>query len=181
MIAPTPTRLVLLLGAAALLAGCHATAHGDNGEQASITIGNSADAGGGNGQQSVAIDVPGFSAKVNVPNLNIGGDTKIEDMPLFPGTKVSTVNIAADGADGSGGDSKGNVAMAFSAPGKAQDVVNWYRDQAGKHGWAAQPASGANQFEATKTGADSHGPARFALQVADGAQGSTGRFLVTGR
>lgn len=185
MTAFTSGRLAPLLAAAALaLAGCHASVRGDNNENASITIGSDSGEGGagsGNGQQSVAIDVPGFSAKVNVPDLDIGGDTKIEDMPLFPGTKVSSVNISADHADGSGGDSKGNVNMSFSAPGKAADVVSWYRDQAGKNGWTQQPPGGANQFEATKADSGSRSPTHFALQVADGAHGSTGRFLVTGR
>jgi hypothetical protein len=176
--------LVLFIAVPALaLAGCSLKAHGDNDEDASITIGdgNAADGGNaaaGNGQQSVSIDVPGFSAKVNVPDLDIGGDTKIEDMPLFPGTKVNGVNISAH--DGDGDDSKGDVTMAFTAPADTGKIVAWYKDQAGKHGWDVVPATGENQFEATKQEAG-HAPTHFALQVASATGGSSGRFIVTGR
>ena len=176
-----PILATVLLGGALALAACSVKTHGDNGQDASITIGNGAAAGGsGNGQQGVSIDVPGFSAKVNVPDLDIGDDTKIEDMPMFPGTKVNGVNITAHGNDGSGGESKGDVTMAFTAPGKPADVVNWYKDQASKNGWEAVPPSGENQFEATKRdGKDS--PTHFALQIASATGGSSGRFIVTGR
>ncbi|PXA84905.1 hypothetical protein DMC47_38640 [Nostoc sp. 3335mG] len=174
---------MLLAGSALALAGCDIKAHGDNGEDASITIGggNATDDGAsaGNGQQSVAINVPGFSAKVNVPDLDIGGDTKIEDMPLFPGTKVNGVNISAhDGSDG--GESKGDVTMAFTAPADTAKVIAWYREQAGKHGWDVVPATGENQFEATKQ-EDGHAPTHFALQIASATGGSSGRFIVTGK
>jgi hypothetical protein len=179
---PAPRMLALFAAGSALaLAGCSVKTHGDNGEEASISIGNSADAGsGGNGQQSVAINVPGFSAKVNVPDLDIGGDTKIEDMPLFPGTKVSGVNISAHDSDGSGGESKGDVSMTFTAPADAAKIVDWYRTQAQQHGWDIVPPSGANQFEATKQ-ESGHGPTHFALQVQSATGGSSGRFIVTGR
>jgi hypothetical protein len=177
-----PALALLLAGAALALAGCNIKAHGDNGEDASITIGNGADgttASAGNGQQSVSIKVPGFSAKVNVPDLDIGDDTKIEDMPLFPGTKVNGVNISAqDGSDG--GESRGDVTMAFTAPADTARVIAWYKDQAGKHGWQVVPATGENQFEATKQ-EDGHNPTHFALQVASATGGSSGRFIVTGR
>jgi len=186
---PTSTPRIFalcLVGAALALAGCDIKAHGDNGEDASITIGggNGADgttASTGNGQQSVSIKVPGFSAKVNVPDLDIGGDTKIEDMPLFPGTKVNGVNISAHDGDGDGeGDSKGDVTMAFTAPADTGAVIAWYKDQAGKHGWDVMPATGENQFEATKR-EDGKSPTHFALQVASATGGSSGRFIVTGR
>lgn len=180
---PRPIPAILCLAGAALaLAGCSLKAHDGNGSDASITIGNGADGtvlSAGNGQQSVSIKVPGFSARVNVPDLDIGGDTKIEDMPLFPGTKVNGVNISAH--DGGGdGDSKGDVTMAFTAPADAGKVIAWYKSQAGKHGWDVVPATGENQFEATKR-EDGKDPTHFALQVASATGGSSGRFIVTGR
>lgn len=179
--APAVAAALVAASTALLLAACSVKSHDNTGSDASITIGNGADAGGsGNGQQSVAINVPGFSAKLNVPDLDIGDDTKIEDMPMFPGTKVNGVNIAAHDSDGSGGESKGDVTMAFTAPGKPDAVVGWYRDQAGKNGWEALPPTGDNQFEATKRNGG-HGPTHFALQVASAAGGSNGRFVVTGR
>ncbi len=176
-----PGATLLLIGTALALAGCSLKTHGDNGEEASITIGNGS--GGnvavGNGQQGVSIDVPGFSAKVNVPDLDIGGDTKIEDMPLFPGTKVNGVNISARDGDGDT-DSRGDVSMAFTAPADTARVIAWYKDQASKHGWDAVPATGENQFEAIKRDAGKD-PTHFALQIASATGGSSGRFIVTGR
>jgi hypothetical protein len=173
--------LLLAAGTALALAGCNIKAHGDNGEDASISIGNGAggNAAAANGQQSVSINVPGFSAKVNVPDLDIGGDTKIEDMPLFPGTKVNGVNISAHDGD-TGGESKGDVTMAFTAPADTGKVIAWYKDQAGKHGWDIAPVTGENQFEAIKR-EDGKDPTHFALQIASATGGSSGRFIVTGR
>jgi hypothetical protein len=173
----------LLAGSALALSACSLKTHGDNGQDASITIGNgaaSSDADAGNGQQGLSIDVPGFSAKLNVPDLDIGDDTKIEDMPMYPGTKVNGVNISAHDGDNSGKDSHGDVTMTFTAPGDPAKVVNWYRSQAGKHGWEATQANGENQFEAIKREGD-HAPTHFALQVATATGGSSGRFIVTGR
>jgi hypothetical protein len=173
----------LITAAGLALAGCSVRAHGDdgNGATASISIGNTTDGNSpGNGQQSVSINVPGFSAKLNVPGLNIGSDTtQIEDMKLYPGTAINGMHISGQAGDGSGGDSRGDVDMGFTAPVGAAQIVGWYRDQAQKGGWTIVPPAGANQFEATKHegGRDTH----FALQVAATGTGSNGHFLVTGR
>lgn len=173
-----------LLAAALLVSACSVHTHDSDGNtaDASITIGNSTDGnGGGNATQSVSINVPGFSAKVNVPNLNLGTDTtKIDDMQIFPGSKVSGVKITGQASDGSGGDSKGDVEMAFSAPADPAKVIDWYRGQAQQQGWTIVPPSGANQFQASKT-ESGHGTTQFALQVAGTGGSSTGRFVVTGR
>lgn len=175
-----PASLPLLV-AALLLAGCggHAEKADGNVTTASITIGNTTDGnGGGNGTQAVAINVPGFSAKVNVPDLNLGTDTtKIDDLAIFPGTKVNGVKITGQAGDGSGGDSRGNVEMGFTAPADPAKVIQWYHDQAQRQGWTIVPPSGANQFQANKPGSDA---TQFALQVTNAAGGSSGRFLVTG-
>jgi hypothetical protein len=166
-----------------LLAGCSVRAHEDNGNgaSASISIGNTADGNDpGNGQQSVSINVPGFAAKLNVPDMDIASSTtEIGDMKLYPGTAIHGMHITGQAGDGSGGDGQGNVDMGFTAPVEAGRIVDWYRDQAQKTGWTVVPASGANQFEATKRehGRDSH----FALQVANKGSGSDGHFLVTGQ
>ncbi len=172
----------LLLVAALLLPACSVRTHDANGNRdASITIGNSTDGNGGGNTQSVSIDVPGFSAKVNVPDLDLGSDTtKIDDLAIFPGTKVNGVKITGQASDGSGGDSKGDVEMGFSAPGDPAKIIDWYRGQAQQQGWTIVPPSGANQFQATKT-ESGHSATQFALQVAQAAGGSSGRFFVTGR
>ena len=179
--APRLAAAPLLIGAL-LVSACSVHTHDstDNAD-ASITIGNTTDGnGGGNGTQSVSINVPGFSAKLNVPDLDLGGDTtKIDDLLIFPGTKVNGVKIMGQASDGSGGDSKGNVEMGFSAPGDPAKIIAWYRGQAQQQGWTIVPPSGANQFQATKQ-ESGHGTTQFALQVAQSAGGSNGHFFVTG-
>ena len=170
----------LLIGV--LVSACSVHTHDNDGNtDASITIGNSTDGNGGGNAQSVSINVPGFSAKVNVPDLDLGTDTtKIDDMQIFPGTKVNGVNITGHASDGSGGDSDGDVQMGFTAPGDPAKIVAWYHDQAQKQGWTIVPPAGANQFQATRQ-KSGHGTTQFALQVANAAGGSSGRFFVTER
>ncbi len=171
----------LFLPAALLLAGCSMHTH-DNGQDstASITIGNGGEDGSGN--HAVSITAPGFSAKMDLPNLDLGtGSMQIEDMKIFPGTKIQGVNITGETAksDDEDASSRGQVAMGFTAPGGVDQVIAWYRDQAQKTGWTIVAPTAGNQFEATKPG--EHGPAHFALRVAATASGSDGHFTVTGR
>ena len=174
-------RTAPLLAAALFVAACSVHTHDSDGNtDASITIGNTTDGNGGGNSQSVSINVPGFSAKVNVPDVALGGDTtKIDDMQIFPGSKVSGVKITGQASDGSGGDSEGNVEMGFTAPADPAKIVDWYRSQAQQQGWTIVPPSGANQFQATKQ-KSGHGTTQFALQVNNAAGGSSGRFFVTG-
>jgi hypothetical protein len=165
---------ILIIG----LAACHAEVKGDNGATASISIGNDAEHGEGGNGQSVSINVPGFSGKMTVPGLNLGDDAKIDDMPFFPGTKVTGINVTGESGDGSGGHGKGQVDMTFTAPGDTDRLVAWYRDQAQQHGWTVVPPAGGHQFEATKDKAD--GTSRFAVQMAPQGGGSAGHFLVSG-
>lgn len=176
-----PSAAILLAGTALLIAGCSVRTH-DNGQDssASISIGNDADDGSGN--HAVSITAPGFSAKMNLPNLDLGtGTMQIEDMKIFPGTKIHGVDIAGDAGKGDDEDASGRglVEMGFTAPGGVDQVIAWYRDQAQKTGWTIVTPTAGNQFEATKPG--EHGPTHFALRVAATASGSDGHFTVTGR
>lgn len=172
---------ILLTGTALLIAGCNVRTH-DNGQDssASITIGNGGEDDSAN--HTVSITAPGFSARMDLPNLDLGtGTMQIEGMKVFPGTKIHGVDIAGDVDKGDDEDArhKGEVAMGFTAPGDVGQVIAWYRDQAQKTGWTIVTPTAGNQFEATKPG--EHGPARFALRLAPAASGSDGRFTVTGR
>ena len=171
---------ILLAGTALLLAGCSVHTH-DNGQDssASISIGNGGENGSGN--RSMSITAPGFSAKMDLPNIDLGtGTMQIEDMKIFPGTKIRGVNIVggADESADESGDGKGQVEMGFTAPGGVDQVIAWYRNQAQKTGWTIVTPTAGNQFEATKS--REHGPARFALRIAPTATGSDGHFTVTG-
>ena len=75
---------------------------------------------------------------------------------------------------------KGKVRFAYLQLGWAGPEIIHKEDLLGKHGWQAAPATGENQFEATKQ-EDGHAPTHFALQIASATGGSSGRFIVTGR
>lgn len=160
-----------------LLAGCDVRAHDEGGNTtASISFGNSTDAAGAdaNGAHTVSVDVPGFSAKVKVPDMSFGSDTThIDNLKIFPGTSIHGVNVRGD----AGGE--GDVDMAFTAPADTGKVLAWYRDQAQKEGWTILPATGANQFEASHD--DEKGrPTRLAIRIGGEGSGSSGHLLVTG-
>ena len=168
------------------LAGCSDRTHDKNGnETASISFGDgnsmTADGGGGNAADKiVAINVPGFSAKVAVPGLDLGGkDTDIDGIALYPGTKMNGVNIDAHDNDGTGGESQGRVDMAFSAPAGPGQLLAYYKGAARNAGWTEQPPAAGQQFAATKT--DGKGKtAHLAMSVTGVASGSTGHFTIDG-
>lgn len=161
-----------------LLAGCDVRTHDEGGDTtASISFGNSSADVGSNtkGSHSVSVDVPGFSAKVKVPEMALGSDTThIDNLKIFPGTSIRSVNVSGD----TGGE--GNVTMTFSAPADTGRVLAWYRDQALKGGWTIETATGNDKFVATRNDENDR-PTRLAIEIGDDGGGSSGRFLVTGR
>lgn len=176
---PLP-RAVMALGVAGLLlTGCKIRAHdGDDNMTASISLdsGDNATVGAetGNGARSLSINVPGFSARMKVPDLALGSDTThIDNLRIFPGTSIHGVNVHGD----AGGE--GDVEMAFTAPADSAKILAWYRDEAQKEGWTIDAPTGGNQFEATRT-EEGHGPTHLAIRIGADGQGSSGRFLVTG-
>jgi hypothetical protein len=177
---PRPLLFSLIAAAAPalLLGGCkrHTDDAAANSSTAAISITNASDGSG----QSVSVTVPGYATKVELPQLQLGSATQIENMKLLPGTRVATVDVRAQAGDGSGGETRGNVSMRFSAPASADAVVDYYRGEAQRNGWTIVPPGGNEQFAATR--ANTHGgTTRFGLQVMPGSgTDSTGRFTVTG-
>ncbi len=167
----------LAMASGLLLAGCDVRAHDEGGNTtASISFGNSSEPAGPDGKdaRTVSVDVPGFSAKVKVPDMAFGSDTThIDNLKIFPGTSIHGVNVRGD----TGGD--GNVEMAFTAPADTDQVLAWYKDQAQKEGWTIEPATGDDKFVATHQD-DNDRPTRLAIQIGDDGKGSSGRLLVTG-
>lgn len=164
------------------LAGCSASTHGTAGnESASISFGGDDNSANGSDGKTVSVDVPGFSAKIAVPGLDVGGkDTDIDGIALYPGTKLDGVNVHADAADGSGGDSQGRVDMGFSAPATPDQLLAYYKGAARQAGWSEQPPAAGQQFAATKT--DGKGkPEHLAMSIAAAGAGATGHVLIDGQ
>lgn len=149
-------------------------------DTASISFSGLDNAAGANNDaaRSVAVSVPGFSAKLNVPGLSIGGDMSIDGIPFRPETRIGAVNISGAAGDGSGGDDHGTVEMRFTDPGAPDQVLGYYRQAAQKGGWTEVPPAAGQQFAATKAKDD--GTEHLAVQIGAAASGSTGRFVVTG-
>jgi hypothetical protein len=137
-----------------------------------------ADGGAGNAQ-SLAIQVPGFSAKLDVPGLSLGPSAfDLDGIPLAPGTRVTGMKITGAAGDGSGGEGHGAVDAGFTAPQSPAALLAYYRDRARAGGWTEVPPAAGQQFAATK--AKDRGQERFALVIGAAGAGSTGRLLVAG-
>ncbi|WP_419826347.1 hypothetical protein [Sphingomonas sp.] len=167
-----------------VLAGCgHKEKAPEDTRTVSIAFSNPGNAGeggpAGNAAQALAIDVPGFSAKLDVPGLNFSaGNPGLDGIALQPGTRLTGMKIVGAAGDGSGGDGHGTVDMGFTAPAAPAQVIAYYRDAAKRGGWREVPPAGGQQFAATKP--KDSGSEHLALQVAPQGTGSQGRFLVSG-
>jgi hypothetical protein len=72
----------------------------------------------------VSVNVPGFNANVSLPKVMLeDGDFDIDGVKLYPGSKVSSVNV---NADSNGDNKKAVVKMAFTAPAEPEKVRAWF-------------------------------------------------------
>ncbi len=168
---------ILILPMLALLAGCHATSKdGDAGAEQGVSISVKDDDGGDTKvaatAQGVSVNAPGFSGKLNLPGLSIGGDDiDLDGMKLYPGSKVTGVDVDAHGED------KGLVRIAFRSDAAPAKIVDYYRTAATDAGYqlAAAGAGSDQALSGTKSGGK-----HFALSVKPGASGATGTILMSG-
>lgn len=122
-----PMMLGLTLAALAL-GGC------DNKEGTTITLnasdGNGAMALADNGQTGqVALNLPGFSGKINLPKLHLDGDdVEFNGVHLYPGSKVTGMNIDAD-------HDNGTVHIAFDSPADPATVRDYFQTKLGGAGF----------------------------------------------
>lgn len=123
------------------------------------------------GAQGVSVSVPGFQAKVNIPGLELGSDhMDIDGMKLYPGTKVTSVNV--NGKEGTGG----GVVMAFTSPGAPAQIAQYYADAARQHDFTDISVNNDNAkstLTATKPDGD-----RLTIALAPAGEGSSGRITV---
>jgi hypothetical protein len=123
-------RFALIAMIAALpLAACEGNVKdGEAGTTVSIDAeGNSGDAvlvtaDGNSGE--VAVNVPGFEGKIDIPKFVLdNGDFDIDGVRLYPGSKITKVNVNAKSGDGN--DAK--VDMAFTAPASPDKVTDYLK------------------------------------------------------
>ncbi len=171
-------RPISLASAAALLllSACHANVEiGDDakndGDNVHIAMKK------GDDKSRVSLDVPGFSAKISLPDLNMGAHMDMDGIKLAPDTDVTSLDIDGHEGkgdhDGDGGHDKGEVRMAFTNPGTPASLIDYYRKAASDAGYTGVAAT-ANGLSATK------GAKQFALSVSPDGKGSRGAITMTG-
>jgi hypothetical protein len=73
----------------------------------------------------VAIKVPGFEGKLSVPKVMLDhSDFDIDGVKLYPGSKVTTVNV---NADDTGGKDETKVNILFTSPADVAKVAAYFR------------------------------------------------------
>jgi hypothetical protein len=120
-----------------------------------------------NGQTGeVALNVPGFSGKLKLPKLHLdGNDVEFNGVHLYPGSKVTGMNVDA------GGD-EGVVHIAFDSPADPGAVRGWFQSKLTGAGFTLH-ADGSGL--AGKTDEDK--PFRLDLQP-DGSGHAKGKITV---
>ncbi len=126
----------------------------------------------------LGIKIPGFSATVNVPGINLDkGDFDIDGVKLYPGTKIERMGVKAAAHNDDDDKGSGSVALNFEAP-ATPPVVRAYFDKALKeHGFEIDSASTPEKIIATKAEGDKHVEISVAPQ---GAAATHGALAVSG-
>jgi hypothetical protein len=165
--------MALLLGAAALAAGCEAR------------IGNGQDSTDSNGQASaegkaeegqIAFSTPGFDVKMKVPLDR--AETDNEGKILYPGSKVTGLYIAANPDDKSGSD--GEVELRFATSDPPEKVAAWYRDPARSADFAIG-SDGKDGSAYVLSGTEKGEQNGFRLRLEGKGSGTDGRLVVRDR
>jgi hypothetical protein len=168
---------LLLLGAC----GAHEDKadHGDATEVAVSTEGDASSDGSvsvsaSGAASSVSIKGDGVDINAKLPGLDmsdINADFDIDGVGLYPGSKVTNVNVNATSTDGKEG--KGTVKFGFTAPASADTVAAWYAGEFAKAG-----------LKATRTGAKVSGSTKdgdpFTINISPDGTGSKGEIEVSG-
>lgn len=131
-----------------LLAAC---GKGGDGKGTDISIkdenGNVVAAADGDGK--VSLDVPGFSASVSMPKLEMPAESlDMDGVKLYPGSKISGMNIR-DGGD----KAKDHVDIHFTAPAAPEKVRDYFLNAFNGKG-AALAATPSGLSGKTKNGDD---------------------------
>lgn len=135
-----PIMLLALLSPLALpLVGCSSDKEGTTisfnatDSDGNITAGMDGNSG------EVSINAPGFSGKFSLPKMTLGaGDFSLNGVKLYPGSTITSMNIAAgnreDGGEDGGKDS-GKVRVAFDSPADPDKVVEYFAQKLGNAGF----------------------------------------------
>lgn len=166
-------RLILCTLPLAALAACHADVNmsdADNaqdGDNVHIAMADTKDGGSG-----VSVNVPGFNAKVSLPNINLAGHMDLDGIKLAPNSHVNGMNV--DAQDSDKGNGQGVVRMSFTNTAGPAAVLDHYARSAADAGYGdiVRTGSSLSAKKDDKT---------FALEIGPDGQGSKGSITITGK
>ena len=154
----------------ALLAGCEVKVGKDDASVKAGDEGNVAIAA--DGDHGISIKVPGFEGKMNIPGVELGGDTMdIDGIKLYPGSTLHGINVTDRKGAGNGA-----VDMRFTSPAAPDKVADYYAAAARDKGFTAinvAKAGGTATLTATNPDGDP-----MTITMAPDKAGTTGRILI---
>lgn len=128
----------------------------DKGDKATPAENSAAQLTMNNKDGSVGINIPGFSANVHIPGMNLDkGNFDIDGVKLYPGSKIGQMNVTGN-AKSDDADGHGSVALDFDAPAPPATVRAYYVDAFKAHGYTVDADSTIDKLKVTKGDDDSH-------------------------
>lgn len=127
------------------------------------------------GDNKVSVNVPGFNANLNLPDLNLGGHMNLDGVKLAPDSHVTGVDVLGDDKTTEGGaDGHGSVRVAFTNADAPAKLLDYYRRALADAGFTPGGQSGGGALTATRDKKE------FALALAPDGSGSRGTITITG-
>jgi hypothetical protein len=119
-------RKAALLAALALLSACGRGRGAADDLDANFAGAENAEEG------KVALKGPGFDLSLNVPNMARHATADKDNSLIYPGSRISGMNIAA-GLGAEGGKGQNEVSLRFRSDDPPAKVAAWYSDPARRH------------------------------------------------
>lgn len=141
-------------------------AKGEDGAAVSISASGSA--------SSVSINGDGVNINAKLPGIegaNINSDFDIEGVKLYPGAKITSVNVNADSRKPEG--QQGQVEFGLTAPAAPDVVLNWYAKAFAAKG-VTTTTKGGTLSGKTGDGED------FVIELSPDGKGAKGRVRING-
>ena len=169
-------RLAFLIPPMMLLAAC-GSEEKKTGEGTEVSI-NAGDEHGGvqikTGKDGGNIKIGGDGAAIDIDipdfvDLDIESDFDIDGVKLYPGSKVTTVNVDANASDNS---DKAKVELGFTAPAAPTKVADWMAAEFAKKG-VKVTRTGDTFAGRSKDGGD------FTIDFAPDGANAKGKVLIT--
>ena len=162
-------RLLFAAAPALPLAACDRSDSGRSGSIATDGGNTLAAVDGRSGEVKIAL--PGFSGQIKLPRLRLDADDfDLNGVPLYPGSTVDTVDIAAGNRDRQG--QQQGLRLGFTSPAGPDRVRDWFDQRLGKAGFTLR-RDGSGLIGTTKD----RKPFRLDLAPAD-ATHSKGTIIV---